>query len=303
MANLSFGQLQTLWIQAGGSNATAPIAAAIALAESSGNPDAINPNDNHGTQSSYGLWQISNGTHSPPIYNWQNPRVNAALAVAKYKSAGGWGPWGTYPQPALSILAQHTGQHPSQLPSGVQGGGPGSSAGGSDGTTGGAGLTALAADTGAGSGALSLNPIADIRTIWDQATRLISGGVPIVSSVEQLAKDFNAIVKLATTIMKDIEWLFVPSHWVRIFAFMFGAPTLIAGVWMLAKAGQGSGDMMLALGIALVTLAGILLFIAFHNLDPSIKDLSGLLGAFSQAITGGQNLLNPQATATPTAQG
>ena len=47
-----------------------------------------------------------------------------------------------------------------------------------------------------------------------------------------------------------------------------------------------------ALGIGLVTLGGIMLFIAFHNLDPSIRDLSGLLGAFSDAITGKGNKIN-----------
>jgi hypothetical protein len=286
MADLTFGQLETLWIQAGGSTATAPVAAAIALAESSGNPAAINPNDNHGTQSSYGLWQISNGTHYPPSQNWQNPRVNAALAVAKYKAAGGWGPWGTYPQPALSILARHTGQNPSTLPASVQGG-----SGGGGTSTGGANVAGLAADTSAGSGDI-LNPISDIRTVWDQLGRVISGGVPIVSSVEQLAKDFNALVKLGATFLKDIEWLFVPSHWVRLFAGVLGTGVTLAGLFALMKSSQGSGDITLAVGIGLVTIGGILLFIAFHNLDPSIRDLAGLTGAFSDAITGKGNKIN-----------
>jgi hypothetical protein len=289
VADLTFGQLETLWIQAGGSKATAPIAAAIALAESSGNPDAVNPNDNHGTQSSFGLWQISNGTHNPPSPNWQNPRVNAALAVAKYKAAGGWGPWGTYPEPALKILAQHTGQQPSTLPGTVQGGG-----GPGGGTSGGTGQAGLAADVATGGG-FGLNPISDIASIWDQLGRLISGGVPIVSSVEQLSKDFNALVKLGATFLHDIEWLFVPSHWIRIIAFAFGSGTMLAGAWALMHAGRTGGDLSLALGIGLVTFAGVLLFIAFHNLDPSIKDLSGLLGAMSDAITGKGNKLNPQA--------
>lgn len=96
MAVYSYAQLMTLWINAGGSKALAPIAAAIAEAESGGNSDALNPNDNNGTQSSYGLWQISNGTHAPPSPGWANPAVNAQLAVAKYKAAGGFSPWGTY---------------------------------------------------------------------------------------------------------------------------------------------------------------------------------------------------------------
>ena len=74
MANLTFAQLEALWNRTvpGSDNPyrkLAPVMAAIALAESSGNPRAINPNDNNGRQSSFGLWQISNGTHSPPAPN------------------------------------------------------------------------------------------------------------------------------------------------------------------------------------------------------------------------------------------
>lgn len=94
---LSYAQLQGAWINNGGPAAVAPIAAAIALAESSGCTTALNPNDNNGTQSSFGLWQISTGTHTPPSANWSDPNVNAQLAVAKYKGAGNqFTPWGTY---------------------------------------------------------------------------------------------------------------------------------------------------------------------------------------------------------------
>lgn len=99
MANLTYAQLEGQWIAAGGSAALAPMAAAIAEAESGGDPTKINANDTNGkggTQSSWGLWQISNGTHTAPSPNWNNPLVNAQLAVAKYNAAGGWSPWGTY---------------------------------------------------------------------------------------------------------------------------------------------------------------------------------------------------------------
>lgn len=95
MANLTYAQLEGQWIQAGGSTALAPLMAAIAEAESGGNPQATNPHDNNGTQTSWGLWQISNGTHTAPSPNWNNPLVNAQLAVAKYNSQG-LGAWGTY---------------------------------------------------------------------------------------------------------------------------------------------------------------------------------------------------------------
>lgn len=91
----SYAQLEAAWINAGGSRVMAPIMAAIALAESDGNTDALNPNDNNGTQSSYGAWQISNGTHSPPAANWNDLNENAKLAVGKFQSQG-LGAWGTY---------------------------------------------------------------------------------------------------------------------------------------------------------------------------------------------------------------
>lgn len=91
----SYRQLEQLWTSAGGSSKLAPIMAAIAMAESGGNPNATNPTDNGGRQTSWGLWQISNGTHSQPAPNILDPTVNARQAVAKYK-AQGLKAWGTY---------------------------------------------------------------------------------------------------------------------------------------------------------------------------------------------------------------
>jgi hypothetical protein len=85
------------WIKAGGPQPLAPVAAAIGEAESGGNTNALNSKDNGGRQSSFGVWQISNGTHTPPSPNWADPATNAQLAVAKYKGAGNsFSPWGTY---------------------------------------------------------------------------------------------------------------------------------------------------------------------------------------------------------------
>ena len=91
----TFNQLESLAVQAGFPQSLAPTMAAIALAESGGNPLATNPNDNNGTQTSWGLWQISNGTHQMPEPNILDPNVNAKAAFAKYQ-AHGLSPWGTY---------------------------------------------------------------------------------------------------------------------------------------------------------------------------------------------------------------
>lgn len=92
---LTFAQLEALWINNGGSRALAPTMAAIAMAESSGNPAAMNKTDNGGRQTSWGLWQVSDGTHNMPRANILDPNVNAQAAVAKYKEQG-LRAWGTY---------------------------------------------------------------------------------------------------------------------------------------------------------------------------------------------------------------
>ena len=86
--------LAQLWIQAGGSPALANTMAAIAMAESSGNPNATNNNSN-GTVDR-GLWQI-NSVHSQfdPNRLLTDPLYNAQAAVAIEKSSG-LGAWTTY---------------------------------------------------------------------------------------------------------------------------------------------------------------------------------------------------------------
>src|SRR5271165_948910 len=111
----SYGQLEQLWVQAGGSRALAPLMAAVAMAESAGNPAANNYDDNGGTQTSWGLWQVSNGTHNWP--GQQDPNIplnNARYAVAKYQSQG-LGAWGTYTSGAYQQYYKGSTQ-PSSLP-------------------------------------------------------------------------------------------------------------------------------------------------------------------------------------------
>lgn len=95
MSTFSYGQLEGLWINAGGSPALAPIMAAIALGESGGDPNATNKTDNNGKQTSWGLWQLSDGTHDQPVPGILEPETNAEQAVKKYKSQG-LQAWGVY---------------------------------------------------------------------------------------------------------------------------------------------------------------------------------------------------------------
>jgi hypothetical protein len=95
--NYSFTQLEQLWEQAGGKPEYAPIAAGIALAESGGNPSAVNK----AGAPAVGLWQI-NGPHQGVLGGqWnasvqqqlQNPLTNAQAAVEVSGNGATWQPW------------------------------------------------------------------------------------------------------------------------------------------------------------------------------------------------------------------
>jgi hypothetical protein len=81
------GDLEKLWIAAGGPSSQANLAAAIALAESGGDALAHNPSG------ASGLWQILGQVVSGDIFD---PLVNARNAVKKWRDAKGFSPWTTY---------------------------------------------------------------------------------------------------------------------------------------------------------------------------------------------------------------
>lgn len=117
---MDFPQLENLWIQAGGNPVLAPIMAAIAMAESSGNPTNYNGNDPYG--GSFGLWQINGANTMAYGGAWNegelyNPLYNAEAAVGILKSQGlgAWSTWKSY--------VANDGQHGDQVISSLLGGG------------------------------------------------------------------------------------------------------------------------------------------------------------------------------------
>jgi len=106
LSNLSGGNLGASDIaiyaaNAGFSGADLITAIAVALAESSGNPNAYNPEKAAGApvnKGSYGLWQIYLNAH--PEYanvNLYDPQTNANAAYAIYSARGGnFGAWSTF---------------------------------------------------------------------------------------------------------------------------------------------------------------------------------------------------------------
>lgn len=190
-------------------------------------------------------------------------RMQSAAAVAAAAASGKW-PSGT----------------------GGTGGGGGGGSGGGGGGGGGPSSATLA-----GGYAADIQPISqDIQTasflgdiftrvlnpfteLWgaekDIAGFLSQPWVGLVETFKLLTTSISALVGGFKTIIHDVLWLFNPSHWVRIFCFVFGLFVAIPAAYALMHTGQG--DMYLAMGIALATLAGALLFLAFHNLpfDPT----------------------------------
>lgn len=108
MSNYTFSQLEALWINAGGSKALAPYAAATAEIESSGNPQAYNPSG------ASGLWQIeipSNESFVPGgAANVFSPTANATAAVGLSGNSlagliSNWTNWETQPNGAPATQA------------------------------------------------------------------------------------------------------------------------------------------------------------------------------------------------------
>ena len=123
MSVLSFGQLETLWNQAGGPPSAAPVAAAIAEAESSGRTDALNDNPATGDYS-VGPWQINYfGSLRPgrtaqfgsPEQLLASPLRDARAAVSISNQGANFNPWTTYT----------SGAYRGFLPGGVAQTGPG----------------------------------------------------------------------------------------------------------------------------------------------------------------------------------
>lgn len=123
------------------------------------------------------------------------------------------------------------------------------------------------------------------------------GGGGIIGGVEQGISDIGNFFK---SIASAVDWLVNPGHWVRIVAFFGGATFLVMGVWSLTHVGgdlPGAGPITrpaaLPIGVALVGSGGILLFVAFHNLDAQgVTDIKSLLGYFRTELKGGSSLGN-----------
>lgn len=83
--------LEALWVKEGGNPSAQHMAAAIALAESSGNPNS----ENHNTDGSIdrGLWQINSVHGAQSTFNIP---ANTKAAISISSNGRDWSPWATY---------------------------------------------------------------------------------------------------------------------------------------------------------------------------------------------------------------
>lgn len=115
--NLSYVQLEQLWVDAGGNPAVRNMAAAIAMAESGGRDVVSAPNSNGTVDRGY--WQINSSWGSQSTLD---PLGNARAAVAISKNGTNWNPWVTFwkglykpflqplsSQPPVNIPGSNTG--------------------------------------------------------------------------------------------------------------------------------------------------------------------------------------------------
>lgn len=130
MTQLSYQALESLWTSNGGPAALAPTMAAIAIAESGGNPSSLNDNASTGDYS-VGLWQINyygsmmsgrTAQFGSPSALRASPTAQARAAVAIYNEQG-LKAWSTYSSGAYRQYLNGADYTGSDSAGGASGGG------------------------------------------------------------------------------------------------------------------------------------------------------------------------------------
>jgi hypothetical protein len=109
----TYAQLKALWIKNGGSAIAADIAAAVALAESGGDPNASNTNANGSIDR--GLWQI-NSVHGAQSTFDVTANTKAAIAISN--NGKNWNPWVTFKSGAYKKFLSPTTAAATTVPTG-----------------------------------------------------------------------------------------------------------------------------------------------------------------------------------------
>jgi Lysozyme like domain len=204
----TYGQLKQLWIQNGGNKLAADIAAAVALAESGGDPNASNSNTDGSTDR--GLWQINSVHGSQSTFD---VTANTKAAIAISGNGSNWQPWVTFQTGAYrKFLAPGTAAAP--VPSG------GSSPAG----------TELAGFNWISS------PLDTIGLGW--VGNIITGTTGSFATIGDVAKSISGLTRSLSKFLELFALLFRPEFWLRVGAFFFGLITLGAGLYFLKESLQ-----------------------------------------------------------------
>lgn len=197
--------LERLWVNAGGPKAQAATAAAVALAESGGQPGAYN------SSGASGLWQILGTVVPGDVFD---PQVNAQNAVKKYKDAGNsFSPWVAYTNGAYKSFA------------------PGESAGGSSKFT-------PAEEKKLKEMGLNKQQIKEFGGEIDDALKFSPAGIPVQQGIEDAIDPMKAIGAFFTDAAK---LLFTPEGWLQVGQIGGGVILIGWGLAHLIHAASGAG--------------------------------------------------------------
>ena len=223
MTTYTYAQLETLWINAGGSKTLAPLAAGIGIVESGGNSKAFN------LSGASGIWQIEIPLHSNLVPggagNVFNPDANAKAAVKLSGNtvAGLTQNW-IVDEPAgaaAAIVKKNKGTLPASL--------TGSSSSSGDGSS-----PALGLGAGLSAGA---SAIPGFGFLPSAITNITGAG----QTIGDIATGIAGITNDLNTVIRFMSALFRPNMWLRVGAFVMGIFLLIAGFYFMLKSIGVSG--------------------------------------------------------------
>lgn len=263
---LSWVDIYKVARQAGFSAPAAVIATAITAPESGRYPGIQQSGQPYRT-TGWGLWQITPGNSVPSVGTDDqllDPLTNARAAYAKYHAAGdSFRPWTTYNNGAYKAFMASAASAASQVGDNI--GGPvdsGASAGGLGGPVGtpgglggpvGADPTQIAQSIGsvtqaiddlfAGGGKAASTPSAwdELGTAFKAAFGFLDQTNPVVGGFASAVQIFTDARDWLGTLVDDVDglikgllWLVNPMNWVRIFAGIVGAISLVIGGVLVA---------------------------------------------------------------------
>jgi hypothetical protein len=216
MTTFSFAQLETLWIEAGGSKTLAPLAAGIGIVESGGDSAAHNPSG------ASGIWQIEIPLHSAQVPggagNVYSPEANAVAAVriSGNSVAGLTSNW-LVDEPAgaaQAIVRKNKGVLPKGIP-------PGTEAKNKQG--------ALSAQGGL---TLQDSGLGGLEQLGGNALGIVTG---TASTIGDVATSIQSIGRAVNVAVRFLAVLGHPSFWLRLGAFLAGVISAAIALYFLGK--------------------------------------------------------------------